>query len=79
MSAVIYACTPPLVCVFPGVFLSSRMTGACPVTTDLIMRVNVRTKCFHSLAAPSFGLITYLSFLFSSLPFPATTLFMFTA
>ena len=31
------------VCVFfPGVFLGSRVTGACPVTTDLIMRVNVR-------------------------------------
>ena len=29
--------------VFPGVFLSSRVTGACSVTTDLIMRVNVRT------------------------------------
>ena len=28
---------------FPGVFLSSRLTGACPVTTELIMRVNVRT------------------------------------
>ena len=28
---------------FPGVFLSSRVTGACSVTTDLIMRVNVRT------------------------------------
>ena len=28
---------------FPGVFLSSRVTGACPVTTDLIMRVNVKT------------------------------------
>ena len=28
---------------FPGVFLSSRVTGPCPVTTDLIMRVNVRT------------------------------------
>ena len=28
---------------FPGVFLSSRVTGACPVTTDLIiMRVNAR-------------------------------------
>ena len=26
---------------FPGVFLSSRVTGAYPVTTDLIMRVNV--------------------------------------
>ena len=31
------------VCVFPGVFLSSRVTEACPATTDLIMRVNVRT------------------------------------
>ena len=30
-------------CFFPGVFLSSRVTGACPVTTDLIMRVTVRT------------------------------------
>ena len=29
--------------VFPGVFLSSGVTGACPVTTDLIMRVNVKT------------------------------------
>ena len=29
--------------VFPGVFLSTRVTGACPVTTDLIMQVNVRT------------------------------------
>ena len=30
---------------FPGVFLSSRVTGACPATTDLniLMRVNVRT------------------------------------
>ena len=28
---------------FPRVFLSSRVTGACPVTTDLIIRVNVRT------------------------------------
>ena len=27
---------------FPGVFLTSRMTGVCPVTTDLIMRVNVK-------------------------------------
>ena len=28
---------------FPWGILSSRVTGACPVTTDLIMRVNVRT------------------------------------
>ena len=26
---------------FPRVFLSSRVTGACPVTTDLIMQDNV--------------------------------------
>ena len=31
-------------CVFsPRVLLSSKVTGACPVTTDLIMRVNVGT------------------------------------
>ena len=38
---------------FPGVFLSSRVTGACPVTTDLIMRVNVRTTttCLHEIRA----------------------------
>ena len=44
---VTYACTT-LGCLFsPGLFLSSRVTGACPVTTTLIMRVNVRTAtCF---------------------------------
>ena len=26
-------------CFFPGVFFHSRVTGACPVITDLIMRV----------------------------------------
>ena len=32
------------VCVFfPGVFLHYRVSGACPVTTDLIMRLIVRT------------------------------------
>ena len=31
------------VCFPSGVFLISRVTGACPVTTDLIIRVNVRT------------------------------------
>ena len=30
-------------CVFPGVFISSRVTGACPVATDLTIRLNVRT------------------------------------
>ena len=33
---------------FPGEFPSSRVTGACPVTTDLIMRVNVRTTIYHA-------------------------------
>ena len=28
---------------FPGVFFHSRVTGTCPVTTDLILRVDVRT------------------------------------
>ena len=42
-SAVIYACTTFGLCFFSGVFLSSGVTGACPVTTDLIMRVNVTT------------------------------------
>ena len=28
---------------FPGLFLRSRVTGACPVATDLIMPVNIRT------------------------------------
>ena len=39
----------PLVwlCFFPGVFLSSRVAGACSMTTDLIMRVNVRTTTIH--------------------------------
>ena len=40
---------------FPGVFLSSRVTGACPVTTDLIMRVSVRTTTTISL-----GLVQFL-------------------
>ena len=45
VSCDIYMRVPPLVCLclFPGVFLSSRVTGVYPVTTDLIMRVNVRT------------------------------------
>ena len=45
VSCDIYMRVPPwVVSVFPaGVFLSSRVTGTCPVTPDLIMRVNVRT------------------------------------
>ena len=43
--AVIYIRVPPsaCLCVLPGVFLSSRVSGACPVTTGSIMRVNVTT------------------------------------
>ena len=33
----------------PGVSLSSRVIGACPVTTDLIMRVNVRTTTYRGI------------------------------
>ena len=33
---------------FPEVFLSPRVTGACPVTTDLTMRVNVRTSTVNN-------------------------------
>ena len=41
----IYACsTVGLLVFFPRVFFHSRVTGACPVTTDLIMRFNVRTE-----------------------------------
>ena len=47
----VYACTTfGLFVFFPGVFLSSRVTGACPVNTDLIMRDNVRT----TIALPIF-------------------------
>ena len=44
---------------FPRLFLSSRVTGACPVTTDLIMRVNVRTTTTTSgmLGIPFFSLL----------------------
>ena len=43
---------------FPRVFLSSRVTGACPVTTDFIMRVNVittttTTTCANKHVLPS--------------------------
>ena len=51
----IHACTTlGCVCVFPGVFLISRVTGACPVTTDLIMRVNVRTTTTTSNTSREF-------------------------
>ena len=35
---IVYAPPLGLFVFFPGVFLKSRVTGACPVTTDLIMR-----------------------------------------
>ena len=46
MHQLCYMRVPPLVCLcfFPGVFLSSTVTGACSVATDLIMRVNVRKQ-----------------------------------
>ena len=44
-----YMRVSPLVylCFFSGVFLSSGVTGACPVTTDLVTRVDVRTKTYN--------------------------------
>ena len=48
MNCVSYDMRVPLVLLFCdfflGVFLSSRMSGACTVTTDLIMRVNMITR-----------------------------------
>ena len=42
---------PLLICVFfAGVFLSSRLTGACPLNTDLIMQVNVTTTTIATTA-----------------------------
>ena len=37
---------------FPEVLFHSRVTGACPVTTDLIVRVNVSTTTTRYLVAP---------------------------
>ena len=37
---------------FPGVSLSSIVTGACPANTDLIMRVNVRTTTTRQTVCP---------------------------
>ena len=55
--------------IFPGVFLSSRVTGACPVTTDLIMRVNVRTTTttmYTYIPFPSLSGFFYFSFSIAS-------------
>ena len=58
-----YACTIfGLFVFFPGVFLSSRVTGACPVTTDLIMRVNViTTSLLHDILDLSFFRLVHTS------------------
>ena len=45
----------------PGVFLSSRVTGACPVTTDLVMRVNVRTTTTTTTTTTTGGPRYYFS------------------
>ena len=41
-SPMICTCTT-FYCFFPGLFFHFRLTGACPVTTDLITRVDART------------------------------------
>ena len=58
MNCVSYVChmrVPLLVCLcfFPGVFLSSRVTGACPVTTDVIIRVGVRVNVQQQPCVPT--------------------------
>ena len=67
-SVVIYACTTlGLFGFFPRVFLSFRVTGACPVITDLIMRVNVRTTTcailYFYYKIPSIRILYMLRFL----------------
>ena len=51
LSVVVFHCLVCL-CFLPGVLLSSSVTGACPVTTDLNMRVNVRTTKTGPLETP---------------------------
>ena len=43
VSDTVHSCTTFGLCFFLGYSSSSRVTGACHVTTDMIMRVNVRT------------------------------------
>ena len=53
---------------FPGVYLSSRVTGACPVTMDLIMRDNVRTTTTTSDPyKESYRRITYSEYIIRAL------------
>ena len=44
MCAEIITCVSPLVCLCfsSGVFLSYSVTGACPVTTNLVVRVDAK-------------------------------------
>ena len=54
-SAMMHTCTTFGLCFFPpGVFFHSRVTGGCPVTTDLTMRFDVRNnKNITSELAPN--------------------------
>ena len=52
---------------FPGAFFHSRVTAACPVTTDLIARTNVRTATHHHHQCSSMLYVCRtLSFTYSS-------------
>ena len=55
VSCDICVCHHWFVCAFSlaGVFLSSSVTRACPVTTDLILRVNVRTTTNTTSVVPA--------------------------
>ena len=59
VSCNICVCHLGLFVFFPRVFLSSRVTGACPVTTDFILRVNVRattTTTFQPMLVASYSI-----------------------
>ena len=76
-----YTCaTFGLVVFFRGVFLSSRVTGACAVTTDLIMRVNVTTTATTTtttttVACAAHGRLLFLLGLISSVSCALTTFY----
>ena len=62
MRQLIYVCTTfGLFVFFPGVLLSSRVTGACPVTTDLMMRVYVRTTTMQGFHADAHRVMTIIT------------------
>ena len=66
----IYACTTFGSFFFPVVCFHSRVTGACPGTMELIMRVNVRTiaTTATTTATGRYSSPTWYRFCFSFVP-----------